>query len=189
MKEFIDYIEQKTPLNEEDINLLEKVFKPIRLPAKSIFIEEGRTERFLYFLAEGIVKGYKFSSGKVVVEHLVEKNNFLTAMPGFFEETPSSDSFETITACMLFRISKTDFDLLKQSANKWNELIDDVKNENLRCKMERVNDFQTLSAKERYLKFVKQSPELALNVSIENIASFLGIEPQSLSRIRGQLTI
>ena len=63
-----------------------------------------------------------------------------------------------------------------------------VTSEHLARKLERVQDFQTLTAKERYQKFMKDSPHLALNVSIENIASFLGMEPQSLSRIRKQIT-
>ena len=102
--------------------------------------------------------------------------------------TPSLDNFETITNCKLLKISKPGLDLLRNHSTKWNTIIESITNEHLNCKMERVRDFQTLSAKERYLKFIKETPNLALHVSIENIASFLGMEPQSLSRIRKQIT-
>ncbi|MBQ0787870.1 MAG: Crp/Fnr family transcriptional regulator, partial [Oceanihabitans sp.] len=86
------------------------------------------------------------------------------------------------------KVSKVDYDLLLVSTSFWSGFIKEVTNEHLSCKLERVKDFQILSAKERYLKFLNQNPKLALHVSVDNIASFLGIEPQSLSRIRKQIT-
>ena len=103
-------------------------------------------------------------------------------------ETASSDYYETITDCKLIKISKPDFELLQEDTTFWSDFVKNVTNEHLSGKVERVKDFQVLTAKERYLKFLKQNPKLALNVSVENIASFLGMEPQSLSRIRKQIT-
>ena len=126
--------------------------------------------------------------GKIVIQYLVSENQFFTSLDSFMHQTPSPDNFETITECKLLKISKPDFDLLKQSGDFWTNYVEIVTGEHLARKIERVQDFQTLTAKERYQKFMKDSPHLALNVSIENIASFLGMEPQSLSRIRKQIT-
>ena len=188
MDQLISFFEQKIQLSEKEIALLEQVFAYVEFPKKSIIIQEGKTESYLYFVVEGILKGYKNKNGKIIVEHLVGNTTFFTALDSFMNGTPSEDCFESITDCKLYRISKTNFELLKQSDTKWNQLAEAIINESLRCKMERVHDFQTLTAKERYLKFIKQTPQLALQVSVENIASFLGIEPQSLSRIRKQIT-
>jgi hypothetical protein len=104
------------------------------------------------------------------------------------EQTPSNDYYETVTDCKLIKIAKINFDILQKESTFWPELVKTITNEHLNCKLDRVKDFQTLTAKERYSKFIKQHPNLALNVSVENIASFLGMEPQSLSRIRKQIT-
>lgn len=189
MEKLNKHIGKRINLTENDKELLEKVFVPIEVNAKSILIESGKIERHLYFLSKGIVKGYKNQNGKIIVEHLIEENNFFTSIDSFTNESASMDSFETVTDCKLFKITKADFDLLKQSDSKWVGFIETVTNESLQCKIERLNDFQTLSAKERYLKFLKRSSNLAQNVSVENIASFLGIEPQSLSRIRRQIIL
>lgn len=103
-------------------------------------------------------------------------------------ETPSLEYYETITDCTLVKISKPNFDLLQENTTFWNDFVKTITNQHLSCKLERVKDFQVLTAKERYLKFISQNPKLVLNVSVDNIASFLGIEPQSLSRIRKQIT-
>ena len=119
---------------------------------------------------------------------MVSENDFFTSLDSFMSQTPSLDYYETITDCKLVKISKPDFDLLQENTTFWSEFVKTVTNDHLSCKLERVKDFQILSAKERYLKFRSQNPKLALNVSVDNIASYLGIEPQSLSRIRKQIT-
>lgn len=189
MEALFAYFQQRIALDDADRSLLEELFIPQELPAKSVFIAEGQPGRYLYFLVEGIVRGYKNQEGKLVVEHLVAPPNFIASMESFFQGAPATDCFETLTDSTLYKISKAGLDRMKSTDAKWSGLVEAVTNESLRCKMERVHDFQTLTAKERYLKFVRDSPYLALNVSVENIASFLGIEPQSLSRIRRQVAI
>ncbi len=187
MEKLIAYIEENVPLAESDLTLLTTVFTPLVLPAKSVFIEAGKAEHYLYFLVVGIVKGYKNEDGEIVVEHLVEDGAFLTSVDSFFYATSSNDFFETVTDCKLLRVSREDFNRLRTSSDKWGGIIEAIRNENLRCKMERVNDFQTLNATERYLKFLNRSSNLALKVSVEDIASYLGVKPPSLSRIRRQI--
>lgn len=187
MKNFINYIKHRISLSEEEENLILKYFVPEVIPVNRKLLVPGKTERYIYFLSSGIVKGYKNINGKLIVEHLVEELNFFSSIHSFTNEIPSEDYFETITECNLLKISKPDLEFLKGYSEKWNQFVESITNEHLDCKMQRVRDFQTLSAKERYLKFIKESPHLALHVSIDNIASFLGMEPQSLSRIRKQV--
>lgn len=183
------YIQQQFPLSREDKNLLPSIFSIEHISAKTTFIKEGKTEQNLYFLSSGIVKGYKLINGKTVVDHLISPNNFFTSIDSFFNNTPCIEYFEAITDCRVLKTSKANFTLLKEFSTKWNEYISNITNYHLQCKMERITDFQTLTAKERYLKFMKDTPQLALHAPVETIASFLGMEPQSLSRIRSQVTI
>ena len=188
LENLINHINSRIALTQEEVDLIKKYFIPVETDAQSILLDIGKIERYIYFLSSGIVKGYQNVNGKIIVEHLVDQRNFFTSLESFMKETPSLDCFETVTHCQLLKISKPDLDLLRSHSNKWNAIVEAITNEHLNCKMERVRDFQMLSAKERYLKFLDQTPNLALHVSVENIASFLGMEPQSLSRIRKQIT-
>lgn len=188
MENLIKHIESRVSLTQEEANLIEKHFTFVETDSKTRLLEAGKTERHIYFLSSGFVRGYQNVNGKIIVEHLIEEQNFFTCIDSFMNEIPSPNYFETLTNCKLLKISKSDLELLKSYSSKWTAIFETITNEHLNCKMERVRDFQVLSAKERYLKFIKETPNLALNVSIENIASFLGIEPQSLSRIRKQIT-
>lgn len=188
MKNLINYIQSRIILNQNEIDLIKKHFVSEEIPAQTNLLKAGKVERYIYFLDVGIVKGFQNIDGKIVVQHLVAEQDFFTSLDSFMTETPSLDYYETITDCSLIKISKPDFDILQNETKFWSLFVKEVTNEHLSCKLERVKDFQILTAKERYLKFVNQYPELALNVSIDNIASFLGMEPQSLSRIRKQIT-
>ncbi|MEO9952990.1 Crp/Fnr family transcriptional regulator [Nonlabens sp.] len=188
MKNLINYIESRINLSQSDIDLIKKYFVPEQIPTQTKLLEAGKIERYIYFLDSGIVKGYQNIDGKIIVQHLVSEQDFFTSLDSFMSETPSIDYYETITESRILKISKPDFDILQKETKFWSIFIKEVTNEHLGCKLERVKDFQILTAKERYLKFLNQHPKLALNVSIDNMASFLGMEPQSLSRIRKQIT-
>ena len=188
MKNLLNYIESRFSITNDDISLLEKCFITVNIPAQTKLLEAGKIERYVYFLSTGIVKGYQNIDGKLVIQHLVPEQDFFKSLDSFMSETPSLDYYEAITDCKLVKISKPDFDLLQETTSFWSDVVKTVTNEHLSCKLDRVKDFQILTAKERYLKFLNQHPKLALNVSVDNIASFLGMEPQSLSRIRKQIT-
>ena len=187
MKNLLNYIEKRFTLSKADIALLEQYSTTVYITAQTKVLEAGQIEQHVYFISSGIVKGYQNIDGKFVVQHLVEEHNFFTSLESFTNESPTLDYYEAITDCKLIKISKSDFEILQAKTKFWNDVINKVTNEHLNCKQERVKDFQTLTAKERYVKFLKQHPKLALRVSVDNIASFLGIEPQSLSRIRKQI--
>ena len=188
MENLLHYIKSRFNLTDIDIYQVKKSFITENIPAQTKLLEAGKIERYIYFLSTGTVKGYQNIDGKIVVQHLVPEHDFFTSLDSFMSETPSIDYYETITDCKLVKISKPDFDLLQENTAFWNDFVKTVTNQHLSCKLERVKDFQVLTAKERYLKFISQNPKLVLNVSVDNIASFLGIEPQSLSRIRKQIT-
>lgn len=189
MEKLINYIKLKTEIDKNDLDLLERLFVFQRVGPNTIFTSEGKVERYIYFLNKGIVQGYQNINGKVIVGQLIKEGDFFTSFDSFMQEAPGQDNFESINNCEVYKISKPDFLVWKSAADKWNNFIQDVVNDHLNCKMERVRDFQSLTAKERYIKFMEAYPDLVLNVKVDTIASFLGIEPQSLSRIRRQILI
>ncbi len=187
MEDLLKNIQGLCSLKEDDLRLIKRSFVSENVPAQTKLLEAGEVERYVYFLSSGIVKGYQNIDGKLVIQHLVGEQEFFTSLDSFMSETTSLDYFETITDCLLLKIAKPDFEFLQETTDFWNDLVKMITNAHLNCKLERVKDFQILTAKERYVKFVHRYPKLALGVSVENIASFLGIQPQSLSRIRKQV--
>jgi len=187
MKKLLAYLSDKLHLSSKDKELVQKYFILEQQTANTTLLKTGQVERYVYFLEKGIIRGYQNQNGKIVVGHLVGENNFFNSLDSFMTEAPSLYCFEAITDIEYYKITKLDLELLKSYDTQWTNFITNVINEHLICKMDRVKDFQTLTAKERYLKFLKETPDLASQVSVENMASYLGIEAPSLSRIRKQI--
>jgi CRP-like cAMP-binding protein len=189
MKKLLAYLSDRLHLSPKDKELVHKYFIQERQTANSTLLKTGQVERYVYFLEKGIIRGYQIQNGKTIVGHLVGENNFFNSLDSFMTEAPSLDCVEAITDIEYYKITKLDLELLKSHHAQWGTFIETIINESLLCKMNRIKDFQVLTAKERYLKFLKESPDLALHVSVETMASYLGIEAPSLSRIRKQIMV
>lgn len=189
MKNLLDHISTIITLTDEEEQLIKNCFKSVSIPAKTQIITAEKTEDYIYFIQSGFVKGYQNINGKIVVQHLLSQNSFFTSLDSFMNKTPSTEYYDTITNCVFYRIHRTEFIYLRENTTFWCKLVEKITNINFNNKLERVNDFQLLTAKERYLKFMQNEPSLVLNVSVDNIASFLGIKPQSLSRIKKEITL
>ena len=189
VQNLLTYIYARISLSPPEESYVRRLFVPVDVPPKAFLLTIGALEQSLFFLDKGIVRGYQNQDGKIIVEHLVEEGSFFASTDSFVRSQPSLHCFETITHSRLFKITKPNFEQLRRSVSHWNTLAEAITHEHLKCKTERALDLQTLTAKERYLKFVTQSPNLALRVSVNTIASYLGIEPTSLSRIRRPVTI
>ena len=172
----IDHVKTISSLTDKDVDLLQNCFVNVDFPSKTLIVKVGQVERYLYFLTKGIVKGYQNFDGKLVIQHLNAKGEFFTSIDSFMNETPSVEYFESVNTCSMLKISKPDFELLQAETSFWDEFVNTITNRHIQCKMERTRDFHTLTAKERYLKFLEQKPHLVSEVPVENIASFLGME-------------
>ena len=86
MKNLVKYIESRVPLTQEDIDLIEKHFLVEELEAQTTLLEAGKTERYIYFLSSGIVRGYQNTNGKLIIEHLVDEQNIFSSIDSFMSE-------------------------------------------------------------------------------------------------------
>jgi hypothetical protein len=85
------------------------------------------------------------------------------------------------------RITKNNFDILCQKSQKWADFSRIIYEKSVIYNEQRTRDIINLSAEERYLNLLKYNPDIIQNVPLQYIASFIGIKPESLSRIRRKL--
>ena len=102
-------------------------------------------------------------------------------------QTKSNENLECITNCEFYKIERSKLVELIDKSENFKKLSLAIFEQSVATTQLRANDFATLTAELRYKKLVEQQPELIKNVPVQYIASYLGIKPQSLSRIRKQL--
>lgn len=170
-----------------DKALIEQLFHPVTLKKGSVLVEENSIPGYLYFINTGFIRVYYYHDGEAVTSHINCPNGFITSFGSFMAQHRSIEIVECITACSVLRISRKDLDLLYERSPKWAEAGRKIYDQSIVYNEQRTRDILTLSAEQRYLKLLNESPELIQQVPLQIIASFIGIKPESLSRIRRQL--
>ena len=170
-----------------DIELATKLFEPIETVKGQRLVEENTVAKYLYFINSGFVRVYYYHDGSEITNHLNCPPGFITSFNSFINGEKSNEVVECISNCNLLRISKNDLDTLYKHSTKSAEIGRIIYEQALAYNEQRTKDIITLSADQRYLKLMTQHPDIIQNVPLQYIASFIGIKPESLSRIRKQV--
>ena len=172
-------------LERQDIDLIKSLFKYEFVTKGTFLIETGKQADRVFFILSGYLKYFKILDfTEELVIHLYAPNNFATSINGFFLGKKSEETLQTITDCEFLYISKSDLEKLYSTDCKWQTFGRKLMESFLIEKEERIIDQLSLTAQEKYQNLIKNQPNIIQNVPVKDIASFIGIQPQSLSRIR-----
>lgn len=184
----LNLIAQSATLDESDKVLCQQYFACVNITKGCIVEEAGKVPKYLYFIVSGFVRLFHYNdNGDEVTTHINCPPGFITSYFNFVQQTISDENLECITQCELLRITKTDLDKLTLASAAFRDFSILVFQQSLAYNENRTKELATLSAAERYKKLMEHRPEILHNVPLQYIASFLGINPKSLSRIRKQI--
>ncbi len=176
-------------LNSYDHELIETYFKPLHAARHVWLIEQGKSVREAFFINSGYIRYYKFlDTGEEMIIHLYAPNNFAASLNSFFSGSPSDEMMETLTDCDLLTITKDDLEKLYATNQKWQYFGRKLMEGFLIEKEQRIIDQLSLTGQQKYLKLLETNPDVIQHVHVKYLASFLGLQPESLSRIKRQIT-
>lgn len=178
-------IEKKIPLSDLEKDHLITAFTLQKCSKNDYLIRSGETAHYLYFLLDGFVRCFtQDEEGNEITTELIAPRNLFTAFESFTLQNSSSAFLQCLTDCSYLRISKNKYEELFSTIPQWSVFCRSVYDGQLIRDSKRKSILQSMNAKERYNYILENDPELALHVPVKYLASYLGIQPQSLSRIR-----
>ena len=184
----IRLISQYVKLTDDDIALCKELFEPVLYPRNRILEEAGKKTKYLYFVITGYMRLFQYDeNGNENTTHINCPPGFITSYTSYIQQTHSDLNVECITDCELLRISRPNFNRLHQESSKMKDFSIAVFEQSLAYNEDRSRDLATLTAEQRYQKLLKEHPDILHHVPLQYIASFLGMKPESLSRIRRQI--
>lgn len=187
-EKLIELINSVIKLSEEEVELCKKNFEPIIYPKNKIIEEEGVIPEYLYFVVSGYMRLFQYNdNGDEITTHINCPPGFITSYTSFINQTISNDNLECITDCRLLRISKKKSDLIISKSKSFKDFSIWVLNKSIQYNENRTKELTMYSAEQRYLNLIKNYPDILYYVPLQYIASFLGMNPKSLSRIRKQV--
>ena len=184
----LNIIKQQVTITENDIRLCKEYFEPVLFPKNRIIEEEGKIPQYLYFVVSGFMRLFHYNEhGDEVTTHINCPPGFITSYADFINQTKAVDNVECITECQLLRITKSNLDLLTRTSEAFKDFSIWVFQQSIAYNENRSKELATLTAEQRYKKLIENYPTILHNVPVQYIASFLGMKPESLSRIRRQM--
>lgn len=176
------------PINEKEWRIIKDAFQVINIAAKQHLTSIGAREESVYFLIKGIIRLYCINTKyEEVTVFIFKENHFASCYESFLSKTPANQALETLEDCILLVINRNAFEDLHKKIPKMH-LVTRVVAEQRFINAQRIfTSHITLSPEERYLAFERQHGDLLLRVPQHIIASFLGVTPVSLSRIRNRI--
>lgn len=172
------------PVSDASLDGIIRLLSPCRFAKRQPLVREGMTDARAYFIETGMTRSYWIVDGEEITTSFSTEGALVFSMDEMYYGIPSEEyveAVEPVTAwsieiAPLLKLIKTDIDL----CNWWRVIHQNEYRRIHRSHKERL----TLPAQERYIEFARQFPDVCRRARLTDIASYLGITPATLSRIR-----
>jgi len=179
---------KQTSVSDEDRALCLRYFEWLQVPKNTLLEEEGYIPKHIYFVLSGYVRLFHYDEdGNENTLHFNCPPGFITSYHHLINQTRSDENVEAVTDCSLLRITKADLDVMVSQSPAMKDYSIFVLQRSMIYNETRSKELATLTAEQRYLKLIDHYPDMIQHLPLQYIASFLGMNAKSLSRIRRQL--
>lgn len=179
-----EFIARHIELSDEEFNLLASRLHLKNFDKKTKLVEIGEVSNQVYFVIKGISRRYFYRGKQEVITHLVKEGGIMGSIISFLTGQPSRYILETIEPVTAFAISKQDLDELYASDKKWEKFGRRIITAFFLQTEYRNIDNIRYSTRERFVRFVKENPDLIMRVPQKYLASYLEIQPETFSRLK-----
>jgi CRP/FNR family transcriptional regulator, anaerobic regulatory protein len=175
-------------LTDEEWNKFLPYIESENLKKNSFFLQEGQICESIAFINSGVLIYFKFlENGKEVTTDFAFNGDWVSDNQSRLNNTPSIINIKAIAPTEILLIKTKDLPALFEMIPKF-ERLSRILMEKAFTKFTQLSiDLQVLSAKDRYIKLLKEFPDVFQNIPLYHIANYLGIAPKSLSRIRNEI--
>lgn len=175
------------PLSDEDWKMAKPKFKPVSFKKKERIIDAEAVANSYFFLSKGLARLYGYKEGEEKTIFFFKEGMLAGAIQSYLFERPSQLVLEALEDIEGLEITREDLESIVQSSQDMSSILLNLTQLRLNALLQFFSSFVLDSPEERYEKFVANEPDLVNRVPQHVIASFLGITPVSLSRIRKRL--
>ncbi|AZQ61697.1 Crp/Fnr family transcriptional regulator [Flammeovirga pectinis] len=189
MENFRHHISQLIDISEIEWNSIKEVTVQEYFNAKETILDVGKIAKNIYFIKKGLIRSFYLLNGQEINTYFACDNQFISSYASFIAQQPSLEQLEAIVKTEVLSIPYEKLNALYKQHPKLEKLGRIIAEKNYLCVVDRTLSMQTKTAKEKYLEFIdKYDFKIINNVPQHQIATFLGIAPESLSRVRKQLS-
>lgn len=188
-QKLLDYFSKILPLTKEEIDGIIATLTIKKYSKGTILLKEGEVSTETYFVLEGCVRQYFLIDGEEKTNNFFTEEQWVISMQSMSNSIPSKHFLECIDACSLVVGNREKEEDLYQKFPKLETVSRKVMEKVFAEQQELSGSYFTDTPEERYLNLIRTRPSLLQRVPQYIIASYIGVKPESLSRIRKRLAL
>ena len=185
---FFSQVKDKVLLSEAEQKLVKTFFSPKKIRKRQYLLQEGNICRHLAFVEKGLLRSYNVDDKGI--EHMIHfawEGWWMADMLSFLSIEPSTYHIDAIEDSELLLISRSDFEEMLLKVPVMERYFRILFQNNIISKERRLISSISNSAEEKFIHLSATNPELIKRIPQQLVASYLGITPETLSRIKNKL--
>jgi CRP-like cAMP-binding protein len=186
MADFLQFCNQFSPLDQEATDELFKNLKTKTVQKGEYLLKTGEVCRHLYFINEGLAKMFFIKDDKEFINVFCMENRLFTVFASYVTQTPSNYMLIALEPTTVTLISYSEMEKLCKKYHCMETFFRKLVSVAATKMTKRISEMLEENATERYNQFVKENAYIIPRISLGDLASYLGITQQSLSRIRAR---
>jgi CRP-like cAMP-binding protein len=185
IEQLLSTLQAITDLPEKEEGKLRNLVSEQKVAKGEVFIHEGTVPQKFAFVVKGLFRYYYINDkGNEFTKGFFPEHTFITSYSAMTDGTPSYYTIEALEDAVVLVFEYSKWKVLYNAHPCWREFLLALLEKGFRKKETRERELLLLSAEERYRSFLKEKPPLENRIKQHHIASYLGITPVALSRIR-----
>ena len=176
-------------LSQENLKLFAGILEPQKLLRGQSAVLEGDVCRCMYYVTHGLVLLYYKKDGQTITEDIIHEGELLVCIESFFRQVPSTINVTMLEPGVLYGIPYDKLYELARTSFDFCQLIFAIEQRMLVHAQQRASCLRFDSAKERYVRLMRDNPEVVRRAPLHHVASLLQIAPETLSRVRNQVNM
>lgn len=174
--------------NTHNLDLVLSKFKPIQAKRNEMLLTQGEVCRYCYFVASGSIQVFVYdTAGNESTRDIVFENNWVTELNSFGKQVPAIENLRAIEPTGLLAINYESFGQMMQTVPQFETVYRQIMELSYANSVFRINSFVAMDATERLQWLAEHRPKILARVSNKMVASYLGISPETLSRVKAKL--
>ena len=185
---FSQLVNSITPMQEADMKLLLPVLQSLQVKKHAYLLKEGEVCKHVCYLTSGFFRMYYIDyDGNEINYRFAQKNNFIVDFQSFLIQKPAHFYWQAMQDAELLALPYLGIQRLYAASPSWNNFGRLIAERVYLQLNERVEMLLFMTPEERYKHLLDTQPELFTLVSQNQLSSYLGVKPESLSRLRKRL--
>jgi len=175
------------PLSAACLAHLRKIIKISSLKQEEILLSAGQVCTNIYFIKRGLLKCFYIVHQREVSDWFFGELETVVSIDSFYDQVASRDFIQALENCELFYITFEELNYLFRNFVEFNVVGRVLTNKYLRIWHRQARNIRMLTAEERYQFLLNTQPDLINRISVKDLASYLDMSRETLSRMRGRI--